>query len=270
MYREIEKHTALSYFEAWERLRTKFRASFPNNKTVLHDFGTAKLDEAKTTASCLCFSVESVEIMTRLDTEYGHFLQQLWYKITGRNVRVVITVRPADTVVSEKAAEKPNKSSSAVGMRMMSEESTVENSSPAGVLSPTVGLEIENFVDAELRRHKCFTPALCIGYVYGRYNVNEALLKSRRRNKDNKIGMTKIRRIAVYLTRTLTSLNKNEIGRQFNGMGGRFVAVAIKEIDNRRAKDPDFNKEIQDHIEYLRSRQEAVQRASAPVMFVRA
>lgn len=276
MYRETDTLAPASLHDDWERFQVKFRASLRDNRNVLRDFSTAKLVEHSTTASRLCLSVVGAEAATRLDSDYKPFLQQLWRKVTGRDVEVEIMARgivgsDAMAVAAEKRiVMKTGRTTGHVGMYMLQEEPIIPKPPPTGVLSATVSLGIENFVDWELRRHKCFTPALCIGYVYGRYNVSQAFLKSTVRNKDGKVGMTEIRRIAVYLTKALTPLNNSEIGRQFNGMSGRFVAIAIEAIDERRVRDEVFDAMIQGHLKYLRGRQEAVQRASAPIMFVRA
>lgn len=250
-----------SLHDDWERFQVKFRASLRDKRSVLRDFSTAKLVEHSTTTSRLCVSVVGAEAATRLDSDYKPFLQQLWRKVTGRDVEVEIMARgivgsDAMAVAAEKRiVMKTGRTTGPVGMYMLQEEPIIPKPPPPGVLSATVSLGIENFVDSELRRHRHFTTALCLGYVYSRYNVDLALLKS---NRKKGVDLTKIRRIAVYLTKALVRLNNSEIGRQFNGMSGRFIAIAIEAVDDLRVKNEAFDKEIQDHIEYLRGREKAV------------
>ncbi len=270
MYRESETIIRSPFADHWERLRVKFRASFPGQKSVLRCFDTAMLDEVRTTTSQLCFSVESAGAMTLLDSEYGHFLQQLWCKITGHNVKVVILTRAvgdSDGVAAKlqkKADIEPTRTFKSVGVTMLEEEPKIPPPPPVGVLSPTISLETELFVDGELRREGHFTAALCMVYVSHRYNIKSGLLISRK-----KLGhLTRLRWIAVYLTRSLTSLSYKQIGKQFGKMTSKFSLDAVKSIDELRVKNVVFDAEIQGHIEYLRGRQRAVLKASSPVVFV--
>jgi chromosomal replication initiation ATPase DnaA len=260
MYIEPDTLAPASFHDDWARFQTKFRACFRDAKSILQIFATARLESGYTTDSQLCVSVEDAAAAICLESDYKNFLQQLWQKVTGRKVEVVILARhPNDDEVAGAPPKRGRTARRKVGVSkahpmMMGEEALVPKPPPAGALSPEVSVEIERFVDAELRRCRRFTAALCMVYVAHRYNLKPSMLISRR----NLGTLTKIRRVAVYLTRTVTPLPYPQIGKQFGGMTGKFALVACQKVDELRVLDETFDAEVQAHIEYLRAREQAV------------
>lgn len=66
-------------------------------------------------------------------------------------------------------------------------------------------------------------------------------MKSKKRNKEIAIP----RQIAMYISRQLTGSSLSDIGKNFGGKDHATVIYACKQIEDKRAKDEDFNKRIE-------------------------
>jgi len=72
-----------------------------------------------------------------------------------------------------------------------------------------------------------------------------SLLPSQLKQKSNAQTIAFPRQVAMYLIKDLTAASLPEIGRSFGGKHHTTVLHSVQKIDRLRAKDPDFNREIQ-------------------------
>lgn len=73
------------------------------------------------------------------------------------------------------------------------------------------------------------------------YNIRVHELKSKKRTKEIAIP----RQIAMYLSRELTDLSLNDIGKNFGGKDHATVIYAYKQIEKRRGIDESFNRIVE-------------------------
>src|SRR5207302_10107691 len=76
------------------------------------------------------------------------------------------------------------------------------------------------------------------------------LTELKSRNNSKSIAMP--RQIAMYLCKSLTHASLPEIGRSFGGKHHSTVIHSIKKVEQRRAKDGDFNRLIGTFLEEFR------------------
>ncbi len=73
-------------------------------------------------------------------------------------------------------------------------------------------------------------------------------LKARKRTKEVALP----RQIAMYLSKQLTNLSLNDIGKNFGGKDHATVLYACRQIDNKRTKDETFNSLIESFMRKLK------------------
>lgn len=81
-----------------------------------------------------------------------------------------------------------------------------------------------------------------------KYKINLTQLKSK--NNSPKIAFP--RQIAMYLSKELARTSLPEIGKKFGGKHHTTVIHSVRKIEKLRMKDPEFNKEINSIISYIR------------------
>lgn len=84
--------------------------------------------------------------------------------------------------------------------------------------------------------------------VCHQFNIKPAQLKSK--NNSPKIAFP--RQIAMYLSKELTKASLPEIGKRFGGKHHTTVIHSIKKIEKMHNEDPEFNKEINNLISYIK------------------
>jgi chromosomal replication initiator protein len=73
-----------------------------------------------------------------------------------------------------------------------------------------------------------------------RFQIKPFQLKSK--NNSPKVAFP--RQVAMYLCKELAKVSLPEIGKKFGGKHHTTVIHSIRKIEKLRAKDPEFNKEI--------------------------
>jgi len=81
-----------------------------------------------------------------------------------------------------------------------------------------------------------------------KFKMNLTQLKSK--NNSPKVAFP--RQIAMYLSKELTKTSLPEIGKKFGGKHHTTVIHSVRKIEKLRMKDPEFNKEINSIISYIR------------------
>jgi chromosomal replication initiator protein len=71
-------------------------------------------------------------------------------------------------------------------------------------------------------------------------------------SKNNSPKVAFPRQIAMYLSKELTKTSLPEIGKKFGGKHHTTVIHSVRKIEKLRMKDPEFNKEINSLISYIR------------------
>ena len=74
-------------------------------------------------------------------------------------------------------------------------------------------------------------------------------MKAKKRTKEVALP----RQIAMYISKQLTNLSLNDIGRNFGGKDHATVIYACKQVEDKRAKDESFNRMIGNLIRKIRS-----------------
>ncbi|MFZ5908257.1 MAG: chromosomal replication initiator protein DnaA [Nitrospirota bacterium] len=83
--------------------------------------------------------------------------------------------------------------------------------------------------------------------VSDHFALKLADMKARKRTKEVALP----RQIAMYLSKQLTSLSLSDIGKNFGGKDHATVIYACKQIEDKRMKDEDFNRLIENLIRKL-------------------
>jgi chromosomal replication initiator protein len=78
------------------------------------------------------------------------------------------------------------------------------------------------------------------------------IMLSQLKAKNNSPKVAFPRQIAMYLSKELTKTSLPEIGKKFGGKHHTTVIHSIRKIEKLRMKDPEFNKEINSIISYIR------------------
>ena len=78
------------------------------------------------------------------------------------------------------------------------------------------------------------------------------IMLSQLKAKNNSPKVAFPRQIAMYLSKELTKTSLPEIGKKFGGKHHTTVIHSIRRIEKLRMKDPEFNKEINSIISYIR------------------
>jgi chromosomal replication initiator protein len=73
------------------------------------------------------------------------------------------------------------------------------------------------------------------------FDIKHQEMKSKKRTKEIAIP----RQVAMYVCKQLTDSSLSDIGKNFGGKDHATVIYACRQIENRRAKDEDFNKKIE-------------------------
>ena len=93
------------------------------------------------------------------------------------------------------------------------------------------------------------TPALILNEVASVYNVSAVKLTGNSRTKELALP----RQVAMYLTRSLTSLSLPDIGREFN-RDHSTVLHAINKIEEQMQRDPELSGRVRDLIKNIENR----------------
>ncbi|MDI6728429.1 MAG: chromosomal replication initiator protein DnaA [Thermodesulfovibrionales bacterium] len=80
------------------------------------------------------------------------------------------------------------------------------------------------------------------------FGIKAQELKTKKRTKE----VANARQIAMYIAKQLTQLSLSEIGRCFGGKDHATVIYACKQIEDRRSRDENLNKSIENIIKKLR------------------
>ena len=78
------------------------------------------------------------------------------------------------------------------------------------------------------------------------------IMLSQLKAKNNSPKVAFPRQIAMYLSKELTKTSLPEIGKKFGGKHHTTVIHSVRKIEKLRMKDPEFNKEINSIISYIR------------------
>lgn len=73
------------------------------------------------------------------------------------------------------------------------------------------------------------------------YGIKYQEMKSKKRTKEIAIP----RQVAMYFCKQLTDLSLSDIGKNFGGKDHATVIYACKQVEDRRAKDEDFNRKLE-------------------------
>ncbi len=84
--------------------------------------------------------------------------------------------------------------------------------------------------------------------VCHQFNIKLSQLKSK--NNSPKVAFP--RQIAMYLSKELTKVSLPEIGKKFGGKHHTTVIHSIRKIEKMHNENPEFNKEINKLIGYIR------------------
>ncbi|NWF75369.1 MAG: chromosomal replication initiator protein DnaA [Nitrospirae bacterium] len=104
---------------------------------------------------------------------------------------------------------------------------------------------LRDLIDDE---EKPVTTDLIQRIVSDHFGVKLLELKARKRTKEVALP----RQIAMYLTKQLTNLSLNDIGKNFGGKDHATVLYACRQIDDKRTKDETFNRLIESFIRKLK------------------
>jgi len=74
-------------------------------------------------------------------------------------------------------------------------------------------------------------------------------MKAKRRTKEVALP----RQVAMYLSRQLTNMSLNDIGKGFGGKDHATVIYACKQIEDKRAKDEAFNRMIENLLQKIKA-----------------
>ena len=84
-------------------------------------------------------------------------------------------------------------------------------------------------------------------HIIKHYKISDTQLKSKKRGR----SLVFPRQIAMYLCRELTECSFPEIGEKFGGKDHTTIMYACRKIKERREKDKNFNKEIEEIIQKI-------------------
>lgn len=104
---------------------------------------------------------------------------------------------------------------------------------------------LRDLIDDE---EKPVTTDLIQRIVSDHFGIKLLELKARKRTKEVALP----RQIAMYLTKQLTNLSLNDIGKNFGGKDHATVLYACRQIDDKRTKDETFNRLIESFIRKLK------------------
>ena len=118
-------------------------------------------------------------------------------------------------------------------------------------MNKSIDMQITNDILEELVPQTVhpITIEMITGYICDYYNLEDSVLKSKKRSKH--IAMA--RQIAMYLCRNLTDESFVKIGLEFGGKNHTTVIHAYEKIDKMRKDDKGFDKLIKQFEERLRS-----------------
>jgi chromosomal replication initiator protein len=85
-------------------------------------------------------------------------------------------------------------------------------------------------------------------HVCEQFNIKLTDMKARKRTKEIALP----RQIAMYISKQLTELSLNDIGKNFGGKDHATVIYAYKQIEDRRNKEEAFNRMVENIVRKIK------------------
>lgn len=218
--------------ETWGQVKHRFKVRFGSDafNTLI---ATASVDQERTKGSTICVVVDSVGIANSLNSaDYLPSLKQMWEKASGLLPKFEFVSRSMLVV----QASKNSSNASENGVEDDPDEpSAAERDLAAAKAVRQAGGRI--------------TVKCCQVFVASLDKISVPdMIKGGMRRK-----YSRPRQVAMFLSRELTGLSHDRIGKEFNGFDSATVRYSVKVIEDQCARDAEFRQRVQSYANALKS-----------------